>query len=292
MKKQALLDFGRDHRFFIGPLLVILVLGFYFDLKTRLDEFHEVTNQETELSLQLEEKEQALRQAGSLSSRLLSLRAGKIKKPLLDQLLEAAVSNHCSLTGLQTEFKNGESAPARPQATPLTASRLLIQMRLHSDYAGFYQFIETLLRQGLPLQLDRFSLKDQGERLEVQLQFSAFPWAYWLAAPSQWTPVLPRLFCCARDPFRDAPLPPPEQESSYLNSLDGPALKQLRYVGYVAQDGKSGALLLLPDGRGYDIYPGSRLGKEAWRVVSVDENKVVLGHPTQKQSLQIKREGR
>src|SRR5690348_17809582 len=104
MKRQAWVTICRERRFLIGPFFLILVLGFYFDLQEKGATFYDLLDQEKSLALELLEKEQAFRQASPLVTRLQQLRGGKLKQPLLEQVIQAAAFSRCKLASMQSEL--------------------------------------------------------------------------------------------------------------------------------------------------------------------------------------------
>ncbi len=280
MKQQVILNFFYERRFFFGSFLFVLFLGFIFDWRTKLDAFYTELEQEKNLSLQLEEKEQALKQAGPIAERLHHLQAEKMKKPLLDQMIQAAKISGCTLIDLQTRVKNAEKTGSGMQ--------ILIKMNLLSDYAGFHHWFALLLRQGLPLQVDHFSLSIQDDQLLMIVQFTAFPTAFWTADPAPTQPSEAQPPCCGRDPFQDS------SDASLEAILDPEpfgtfAWKELRYIAYLALNGRQSALLLLPNGHTQEVKPGSYVGKKAWQVLSMNSKFLTLAHSSEQIRLSLKR---
>ena len=283
MTTQELHHFYQQRRFFILPFFVVLVLGFYGDLQALFEESYELREQQKLLARSLAEKEKALEQVGPILRRLRSQPLAKIKKPLMAQVIQAAEMNLCKVVSLQTEVKNSDNQAAASQNAALLNSRLIIKLHLYGAYVSFYGFIETLSQQSLPLRLDHFVLKDQGDFVDLALQFSAFPWA--LGGEAKTLSTKPKA-CCVRDPFREVA----GREGNALKpSSRDFALELCRYVGFWEQAGKTAALLVLPDGRIDDLYPGSKVGKEGWQVLSINSEQLTLQDSRQTKLLRIRR---
>lgn len=212
--KQPLLDLYDEYRLAICVLVLVLVLGFFLDLKAKLGLIYDLRYQEKNLTQELQQKGEALRQAPPVASHLQNLRNPHPEKPLLDQIIQALRISRSILIDLQTELKNARNGFSHSQENNASSSSLLIKMRFFSHYAGFYQFLEILHRQGLPLQVDTFSMQEQGGQLLIVLQLSAFPSIYGMRQSHPLSGVTMQAPCCERDPFRDAPILPLPQSSS------------------------------------------------------------------------------
>lgn len=256
MKVEQFLNLYQRHHFFIAPLVVVLVLGFFFDLKPVLNEWSKLQMEKNNLSQQLKDKEQALRQAALLSQQLQVPSTVKNKKPLFNHLIQLANQNFCELDSFQAEPQNKENASNAVQG-------LRIKMQLRGDFLHFYHFLAALLHQGLPLQVDHFILQTEGENISMSIQFMAFPALG--QGISQST-----LACCRRDPFRDLRMRREENAAITDGVSQQFTPDELRYVGFFSEAGKTAALVMLPDGQSYDIYSGSRLGKGPWRVLKIN----------------------
>ncbi len=259
------------HRFFIVSFLISLLVGFYFDAKPLLAEYYQLKDQEKILSSQLKEKEQLLREASLKQFQIEE--PALIKKSLLDQLVQVAAEKGCEIYSLQTQIKNNENLSS--SQSEVVNKPLLIKMHLRSDFVSFYRFVKGLMQRGLPVELNHFSLKGEHSRIKLLLQFSAFPWSFAVKAPSYSSGKMLTSSCCVRDPFLEAPLSQSEvirNKQNYFHELD---LEQLRYVGYIADAGRVGALILLPDGRSDIIYTGGALGK-TWRLSAIHLRSLTL----------------
>ncbi len=274
------LEFYQRYCAFIIPFLFILALGAFMDLKPLLDEWSELQTQENQLTQQLDEKAQALRQAKFFLQPGQLLGAGKNDRPLLPQVIQLIHLNFCELKNLQSEVQSRENI----------AKGLRIKILLRGDFFCFYRLLESLRREALPLRLDQLSLKAETEGLEINTQFSALPWARDSVEKTEQKTIAPFLPCCRRDPF-EGPKPSLIEKWQMSGPFQGTALEALRFVGFFSEKGKTAALLLLPNGQSYDVYPGAQLGKTAWRVLRIDAAYLTLQDEAGKKLRRIPRTG-
>jgi|GEM_PF-5059541 len=224
----------QTYPYFLMTLVGCLLLGACWDSWPLLNQFYRLLEEKNQLTLQLDEKEKAWRQAAPVAGQWLNRglntelnsrgSLAKQSQPLLEQLNIAAKNQACRLNLLQAEFKikemkntNTESAPS---VAPISYASLLIKMDIETNFSGLYRFLTVLYQQGLPLHLDSILLKRKTDRLDVVMQLTAFPWILRSVAPLNANKLMSP--CCERDPFQEALVFPQEDlsgESSILNQL-------------------------------------------------------------------------
>lgn len=246
--------------------LALLIVGVCVDTKPLYDQWYEVLRKKNELTSLSLEKQKALNQVQSVANMIKRSTLNHLQPPLLDQIVQAVWLSHCELNSMQTEKGRSENQNV--------SSSFILKMTLHGEFISFVGLLELLAHYGLPLSLNSYVLNLQGESLEIAVEFTVYPLAFWAGARPNLDVVTPHKKCCNRDPFQDALSV--ADLISVDRSMHDIMLEQMRYVGYLAQPGKSAGLILLPNGGIFDVYPGSWIGNKNWRVLRVDAAMLTL----------------
>jgi len=257
------------HRFCIAPFLLLLMSGFYMYLQPVYEQQHDLLNQEESLMAQLIEKEKMANQAEQLSARFKSVPVGA--PPLLEQILERAALNHLRVVSMETKATENSDKD----------SLFLIKSDFLGDFHGFLSFLNAVYQLEISVSPHQCLVKRQGNMLMITMHYTAFPWMSGMSGMRGVDKKRASVLGPLRDPFQED-LSSLTKNMTLPDDLSHISLEQLRYIGYLSQGNKTGALLLLPDGSVQIIYSGSFVGKERWHVLSIHPRFLVLQAQNQK----------
>src|SRR5262249_10264209 len=122
-------------------------------------------------------------------------------------------------------------------------------------------------------------LKMQAEALMIVVRGAIFPLTWWSTTNHTTATTTLPFKQYPRNPFDEAQLPvflTSQRLSVNTSRLQDFRIDQFRYIGYLSQQAKTIAVLLLPDGSVDEVSINALVGKEPWRVYHISQQMITL----------------
>lgn len=262
--------------------VLLLILGFYSDIRFKLMHLSQIYAKENVLSAQIKEATQLLAQQEVIEKRWqeMSLKISRYlrsdNKSVEAGELLAAIQHAGEVNGLAIE-----SIQPGVWQSYSDVNGIDIHLRAVGNYFQFVEFITMLKQYSLPIELCDFSLHaNQQGNLQIDLQLLGFyvptVHSHSMLPNSLWFPIEKSPYSFSHDPFSRESQFELTNQSDDPNLLKSAFLRQIKLVGYLHQDKRFWALVMLPNGKTSEMTRDSLVGFEKARVVKLDEHSVVL----------------
>lgn len=270
--------------FFIFAIIIgAFFWGYYFDIKPLLIKFNETKHEKEKLhdeiysaKLLLDRRANVQTQWQQLQNNLSRCLRAENNAEVASELL-AAVLRAADTNGLQVN-----SIEPGVWQNNFGVNNLSMHLFIHGRFLQFLGFVSMLRLYALPIEVADFHAHaDAGGELEMDLQLNGYyvsTQRVLIPAPL-WMPSTTIDFYAQRDPFISIPGKIVELDNRSIDNnllLQSVFLKQIKWVGYVANDKKFWALAKLPCGKTIEVERHTILGLEKAHVIQLSDRDIIV----------------
>jgi type IV pilus assembly protein PilO len=262
----------------IFGFLLILVLGYYVDIKNQKNFLRIKQQQAVTLKQELLSKNQHVaklsvykNQTQALQTILIDLLGGQTNQKRFAGLLED-IAQAGAMHGL--EFKMVKPLAEKTQGLVVESPIEISALGSYSQLVGFMSELAQLPHIAV---INDFVLERMtGEKLELNMMLVA----YGLGGSKEFIKksMESGLIKNTHDPFQSHR----NASDQLIEPLQAFSLSSLKMTGSLRLGDKTWALIMAPDGRMYSVTVGDRIAKDKSKVIAVDANQIIINEQGRK----------